>query len=108
MRVINAIQRKWNLQHKIALGGARAVGLISALAFVLCLLFPGPLSAQTGDIEEKDPLDVLRDAVVDTGVGRDFIPALFNPRYISVSDASLSMEDNEVVFVATFFPDGTS
>ena len=106
MRVINAIQRKWNLQHKIALGGARAVGLISALAFVLCLLFPGPLSAQTGDIEEKDPLDVLRDAVVDTGVGRDFIPALFNPRYISVSDASLSMEDNEVVFVATFFPDG--
>ena len=106
MRVMTAMRRKWGLQYKTVPGGVRAVGLIPALVFTLCLFFPVSLLAQVGDIEEKDPLDVLRDAVVDTGVGRDYIPALFNPRYISVSDASLSMEDSEVVFVATFFPDG--
>lgn len=84
--------------------------------FMFALIFASPaaLMAQNTDApgdasdgdQPQDPLDILRDAVVDTGVGRDYIPALFNPQYISVSDASLSMEDSEVVFVATFFPDG--
>ncbi len=85
--------------------------LLPALWLALCLLFPGAALAQdNGNADngndENDPLNVLRDAVIDTGVGRDYIPALFNPKYLSVSDASLSMEDSDVVFVATFFPDG--
>ena len=90
--------------------------LAIALGFLLAFAFASPIAlmAQNTDApgdssdgeQPKDPLDVLRDAVIDTGVGRDYIPALFNPEYISVSDASLNMEDSEVVFVATFFPDG--
>lgn len=94
---------------------ARLRSPIIALALALLFIFASSVAtmAQTDapgdasdDQDAQDPLDILRDAVVDTGVGRDYIPALFNPQYISVSDASLSMEDSEVVFVATFFPDG--
>ncbi len=78
--------------------------VLFCLALGLCL--PPGVAAQGngGDADAPDPLDKLRDAMVETGVGRDYIPALFNPSYTSVSDASLSMEPNEMVFVATFFP----
>ena len=52
-----------------------------------------------------EALSKLFDQVVRTGVGRDGIPALNNPRYVTVSDASLAMDDNEVVFVI-FYPEG--
>ncbi len=85
---------------------------------VLCLLAlslvcpaAAPLFAQTASPvdalpEDDDPFRELRDAVVDTGMERDSTPALVRPRYMSVSDASLSMEDGEAVFLAPFFPDG--
>ena len=41
----------------------------------------------------------LADLVQRTGVGSDKIPSLDRPQYLSISDASLSMDDNEAVFV---------
>lgn len=39
-----------------------------------------------------------------TGVGSDRIPALYSPQYVSISDANLSMDNDEVVFVV-HYPD---
>lgn len=113
MKKTSPERQKYNLPGWRAGKSARIPALLPGQAFLpalavclaLCLFFPAMLKAQD-DTEGQDPLDILRDAVVETGVGRDYIPALFNPQYISVSDASLSMEDSDVVFVATFFPDG--
>lgn len=41
----------------------------------------------------------LADSVQRTGVGRDLIPALDRPAYLSMADADLSMDNNEPVFV---------
>ena len=77
--------------------------------FLSCLVF-FPLTATSQSAgqpkEEDDPFAKMRNAIVDTGMARDATPALFRPRYLSVSDASLSMEDAEPVFLAPFFPDG--
>lgn len=82
----------------------------SFTAIVLIAIFtvlPGAVNAQTSSSSsEIDPFQQLRDAVVNTGMSRDATPALVRPKYLTVSDASLSMEDNEVVFLAPFFPDG--
>jgi hypothetical protein len=98
--------RKWNIFNCAGLTDICKVMVWPFLALILSLLLPLSLLAQDNGSQGPGPLDALRDAVVDTGVGRDHIPALFSPRYISVSNASLSMDDGEVVFVATFFPDG--
>ena len=37
-----------------------------------------------------------------TGVGSDRIPALYHPQYVSISDANLSMDNDEVVFVVHY------
>lgn len=79
--------------------------IISLVITLLCFL-PGLAVAQGTDMPESDPFIGLREAVVDTGMARDATPALFRPRYLTVGDASLSMEDAEVVFLAPFFPDG--
>ena len=80
----------------------------SFLFFLTCFcFFPVVAAGQTtGQQEEDDPFAKMRDAIVDTGMVRDATPALFRPRYLSVSDASLSMQDSEPVFLAPFFPDG--
>lgn len=79
----------------------------ACLLIALSCFFPKMAAGQASTpATEDDPFQALRNAIVDTGVVRDATPALIRPRYLSVSDASLSMEDNEVVFLAPFFPDG--
>ena len=47
----------------------------------------------------KSQLTTMADNLVETSVKPDQIPALYKPRYLSVTDASLSMNDDEVVFI---------
>ena len=54
----------------------------------------------------KDPFARMLDAVVDTGVKPNQTPALIQPAFTKVFDADLSMESDEPVFLAPFFPDG--
>ena len=104
-----------------ALGSAPFVAL-RALC-VLCLLAlpllsgtpaQGAPSAQSGDSQQKPSpvpgyslgrLRSLYDQVHKTGLGFDAIQALSSPQFVTVSDASLSMEDDEIVFLVTF-PEG--
>ena len=97
--------------------------MIRAFALALCLLAmgatalaatPAPNTSTTPAASAQPSLPLglsqealrkLFDKVVRTGLGRDGIPALNNPRYVTVSDASLAMDDNEVVFVV-FYPEG--
>lgn len=41
-----------------------------------------------------------------TGLAHNSIPSIDKPQFLSVSDASLSMDDDEIVFIITY-PDGT-
>lgn len=52
-----------------------------------------------------ETLQQLAEKRIRTGVGMDAIAALYRPSFVSVSDASLSMEHDEVVFVV-FYPTG--
>lgn len=45
------------------------------------------------------------DLIQRTGVGPDKIPALYKPEYMSISDANLSMDNNEYVFVVKYKKD---
>lgn len=78
--------------------------ILTTFTFNLCPAHAQTIAQLTG--QDDDPFRRLQDAVVDTGMVRDATPALFKPKYLTVSDASLSMEDNEPVFLAPFFPDG--
>ena len=51
-----------------------------------------------------DDLRKLADLIQRTGVSVDRIPALDRPQFLSISDASLSMENSEIVFVI-HYPD---
>jgi hypothetical protein len=51
-----------------------------------------------------EDLRKLSDTVTRTGIETDKIPALFRPQYLSVSDADLSMDNEEIVFVV-HYPD---
>ena len=52
-----------------------------------------------------DRLKRLADSLQRTGVGTDQITALHRPQYLNISDASLSMDDDEIVFVV-HYPQG--
>ena len=47
----------------------------------------------------------LADRVQRTGIGPDRIPALNRPEYLSISDANLSMDNNDFVFVVKYKKD---
>jgi hypothetical protein len=51
-----------------------------------------------------DDLRKLADRVERTGVGMDKIPALYRPQYLSISDADLSLENHDIVFLV-HYPD---
>ena len=84
----------------------------------LCLFFitlDSPLYASDANPDAKPSLvpgysmgtvRALFDQMEKTGLGHNSIPAIDTPQFLSVSDASLSMDDNEIVFIVTF-PDGT-
>lgn len=78
------------------------------LLVLLAVTFSGPAKAAETDPENL-PSDFpgfsigdlrrFSDLVQRTGLGPDKIPAMNNPAYMSISDANLSMDDDEVVFV---------
>ncbi len=85
--------------------------LLSICILLLALAEAGnslAASAAEGDIPSSVPgytLDMLRrlaGEVERTGVGRDSIPAVYRPSFVNVSDASLSMENDEPVFVVQY------
>lgn len=49
-----------------------------------------------------DDLRKFADLINRTGIGMDQTPALNKPHYMSISDASLSMDNNEIVFVVHY------
>lgn len=81
------------------------------LACAAAWLYLAPVSAEAAKIQVPPPpkriysdemLEEFSSRVTRTGIGMDAIPALYRPRFMSVSDASLSMEHDESVFVVTF------
>lgn len=71
-----------------------------------------PISPDTGESPASsvpgytvNDLEKLTDQIIKTGVAFNSIPALYKPEFLPVSDASLSMEDDEVVFILTY-PNG--
>jgi hypothetical protein len=50
----------------------------------------------------KDRLATLEEAIVETGILREDIPAIDRPNYSSFNDASLANDKRDVVFVAQF------
>lgn len=66
---------------------------------------PGYAAPQQPEDEVDAMLTAMRDRVKETGMIRDAIPALTTPAYVTVRDASLSMDPREAVFIAFFFPD---
>ena len=89
--------------------------MLSALCCApLSALYAAPSGMDYGD-EEPEPdmptempgystnnLRELTDAVQRTGVGQDDIPSLNRPSFLSVSDADLSMDNEEAVFIIEF------
>ena len=59
---------------------------------------------EVGPLFSTEQLTQMEDRLIETGVQPDQIPALFNPTYITVADASLSLDDNDVVFIARLGP----
>ncbi|MDR2800538.1 MAG: DUF3179 domain-containing protein [Desulfovibrio sp.] len=49
-----------------------------------------------------DDLRALADRISRTGVSADAIPALYRPQYMSVSDADLSMDNEDIVFIVEY------
>ncbi|MDR2162254.1 MAG: DUF3179 domain-containing protein [Desulfovibrio sp.] len=50
----------------------------------------------------EDALRRLSDAIERTGHGPNAFPPLYRPQFVTVSDASLSMDDDEIVFVVHY------
>ncbi|MDL2290811.1 DUF3179 domain-containing protein [Desulfovibrio sp. OttesenSCG-928-F20] len=92
------------------------------LSCFFCLLMalcaPAALSAPSASVSDEDkdadrlPSDMpgysmgmlreLADRVQRTGVGMDMIPALYRPQYLSISDANLSMDNEDIVFLVQY------
>lgn len=86
------------------------------LVLLLCAALPAVALAAAGDDPaaedgtqpsslpgySMDGIKRLADSIQRTGVGTDQIPALYRPLFLNVSDASLSMDDNEVVFIVQY------
>lgn len=92
---------------------AKALLLSSAIAALFFLLSPVFYAQAAGEDEAKslpsdfpgrsmDDLRKLADLIHRTGVSPDRIPSLNKPHFLSISDASLSMDNNEIVFVVHY------
>jgi hypothetical protein len=78
-----------------SLFAARFLSMAATLFFVLSLSLA---SVSAGDIPESR-LKLLAKSIIDTGLNRDGIPSIDQPKFISVADASLGMDLEEVVFI---------
>ncbi len=74
------------------------IRFLSSTAILLLVMSLSWTSALAGDIPESR-LKLLAKSILDTGINRDGIPSIDQPKFISVSDASLGMDLEEVVFV---------
>ena len=101
------IRHAWFIQSPCTVG-ARALRVFAA-AFLCVGLFAS--ASQAARLEVPPPpkaiysdemLEDMATSVTRTGVGMDAIRALYRPQFLSVSDASLSMEHDEPVFIVTF------
>ncbi|SBV96143.1 conserved exported hypothetical protein [uncultured delta proteobacterium] len=95
--------RKAGLSRKTA-----PLAVLAAFFLVLCC---GLSPAKAAKLQVPPPprpiysnemLEDMASRFTRTGVAMDAIPALYRPRYLSVSDASLSMEHDEAVFIVTY------
>ena len=103
-------EKKW--LASMAAGSGRRIESALRLFFFLCLvgIHAHPAFAAAGLVVPPPPptlfsLEQLRDMMdsrTRTGVGFDSIPALMRPEFLSVSDASLSMEHDEQVFIVEY------
>lgn len=89
---------------------------LAALICLACIFCTTALAAQpdddASDAALKKPSEMpgysigdlrkMADRVERTGVGTDKIPALHKPQFLSISDASLSMDDDEIVFIVQY------
>lgn len=80
-----------------------ACALVIHIAFLRCslaveLTLPDPLAAELSE----GRLATWEDNVVETGVGLGDIPAISYPQFLNTQDASLVLDDEDVVFVADF------
>ena len=89
--------------------GATFFAILFAVLFTA--LCGGGLSAWAAKLQVPPPpknpysTEMLQDMAsrfTRTGIAMDAIPALYRPRFLSVSDASLSMEHDEPVFIVTY------
>ena len=53
----------------------------------------------------EDRIKTFEEGIIETGLSREDIPAINRPDYISVEDATLSNDDNDIVFIAKFTDD---
>lgn len=89
-----------------------AILLVTLLSFFLTVLPPTGLTAESSDSANPLPSEMpgysmedlrkLAELVQRTGVEADRIPALDRPEYLSIADASLSLDDNDIVFIVNF------
>lgn len=90
--------------------GVLGSGFPAHCAALLCaLLFPAACAAASltippppASIFSTDQLKEMAGRRTRTGVGKDRIPALYRPLFLNVSDASLSMEHDEQVFIVQY------
>lgn len=75
-----------------------ACSMAPAMAYAARLTVPPPPKS----VQSVEALTEMAERVTRTGVGMDAIPALYRPRFLSVANASLSMEHDEPVFIVTY------
>ena len=89
----------------------RLMSLTLLLAFLLAISCPAQAAEPESDPGSQptdapgysmDDLRKLADRVQRTGINPDRIPSLYKPGFVSISDASLSMDDDEIVFVVQY------
>lgn len=78
------------------------MGLLTALVCLLWSLEPAPVAARPQNLQQ---LAEITKKLTETSVGYGAIPSLYRPRYDRVQDASLSMNQDDVIFVV-MLPDG--
>jgi hypothetical protein len=82
------------------------VGPLRRGLFAVCLaLLCCPALAAVAAAASQSWLEDLEQAVVETGLGMDQIPAIDRPEFLGVADAGLVVDRQDIVFVAEL-PDG--
>ncbi|MCL1889411.1 MAG: DUF3179 domain-containing protein [Desulfovibrionaceae bacterium] len=83
--------------------------IMTFLLLAICLLGIPQIPAQAAESKASeapgfsmDSLRFIADNLIHTGVGRDSITPIYRPAFLNVSDAGLSMDDNEPVFVVHY------